>query len=369
VASKKVSLVKVILLVLGLLVVPGLLGLGVYWQRRHSLGYQLATAQAGVGTRQGGQLLEKLARAYPEAPAVQFLRARHLRLAGNNDLAQAALKRAAELGWPGPEVERERELVLAQADFRRVEPKLQARLDADPHDRGVLLALAQGYDRLRQLTKAESLANRLLQEEPQDKAALALRGQIRLRAQRPGEARQDLEAALGGDPDQYYCPSARVCLAGCLFDLGRFEDCLALCRRCQVEQPNNPVVFYGTGQCALYLNRLEEAQEAFEAALRLQPHHLDSLLQLAWVQEQRGNFPKALELLEKVEGQDPDRHDVHFCMAKILQAMGQTERAATYKKRYDALTARWAADPSGRRPGKTRDERDAPASMGRFEAK
>src|SRR5207248_3511812 len=143
---------KPLLLTLGLLAVPALVGAAAYWQRTQSLPHQLALARTAVGTRQGGELLERLRRRAPDNAEVVFLYARQQRLDGHPDEALAGLSRAAELGWPEPRVARERLLVMAEADFSRAEPKLVAELDKDPHDADLPLALAQGYRQLGYVT-------------------------------------------------------------------------------------------------------------------------------------------------------------------------------------------------------------------------
>jgi tetratricopeptide (TPR) repeat protein len=328
------------LLLLGLLVIPSLVGFGVCWQRARSFPRFLGEARAALGTRRGSGLLEQVAQLYPENAEVHFLYARHLRLEGKTDQAQAHLAQAAELGWEQASLQREQVLLAAQSDFYRAEPQLQNWLNDDPDDREVLLALAQGYFRAQRFKKAEAFLQQILNVDAADAPALSLRGQIRFETRRLREARQDLEKAVELGPHLSSAFSTRTLLAACLLDLGQFAEALTHFRQCLTEDPNNPKILFAIGRCALYLNDMNGAQEMFEAALRLQPDFIEARLQLASIHEQRGELSKALEQLRQVEQRDPDLRDLLFRMAKILHALGQPERAAVYQKRYDEIRSR-----------------------------
>ncbi len=322
------------------LVLAGLLAL--FWQRSHSLVRQLDRARATIGTRQAGELLQRLVQTHPENAEVLFWHARQLRLEGQNGLALDSLKRASDRGWPQRQIERELLLLRAQTEFRQVEPALQALLDADPNDRDVLLALSLGWARLKNFKKGETLVNVVLERDPEDGAALCLRGRIRFQKELPHEARPDLEKALENGPEQFYYRDARLLLANCLLELGKFEEALQRFRESKADEPDNPRVLFGIGRCLWYLGRLDGAAAAFHELLQLEPDHLDALSQLAYIQEEQGELSQALELLELARKHDPTWYDLDFRMAKILRALGQNERAAFYQKRAELVQKRWA---------------------------
>src|SRR5207253_7244455 len=122
------------------------------------------------------------------------------------------------------------------SEFRKVAPELQAMLDTNPDDRDVLLAMALGWSRLRELERAESLVNVALARNPEDGAALCIRGRIRLQKGQPHAARPDLENALRLGDSQYYSFDARLLLANCLLELGKFEDALRFFRQCRLDE-------------------------------------------------------------------------------------------------------------------------------------
>jgi tetratricopeptide (TPR) repeat protein len=329
--------VKKILKLLALLLLPVLVGFAVSWRFSHSLPRQLAQARSALGTREGSALLEELVQDHSDNPDVFFLHARQQRLNGQTSQALVSLQRAAELGWPPAQVERERLLVRAANEFRQVEPALQALLDADPGDREVLLTLGFGWTRLQNPRKAEALVDAVLSRDPNDGLAHLLRGRIQLQKSQPHEARADLEQALRLGAGQYYAADARLLLAQCLLDLSEFEEALQLYRQCQAEEPDNPSVHLGTGRCLWHLHHWPEAAEAFQTVLRLNSDNLDALSQLAYLQEEQGQLSGALELLEKAARLDPTWYDLSFRIAHLLREMGQPERAAEYEKRAEAV--------------------------------
>jgi tetratricopeptide (TPR) repeat protein len=339
-------------LILGLLLAAALTGYAAYQQRTQSLSYQLAQARAAVGARRGSAVLERRAEAYADQAEVLFLCARQLRLEGQCGRALARLQRAAALGHPAPAVERELLLLRAQTEFRQVEASLQALLDRNPDDREVLLELALGTSRLRNLDRAEVLLRPLLEQQPADGAALCIRGRIRLQKHQPHEARPDLEEALRLGAELYYGADARLLLANCLLELGKFEEALARFRQCQAEEPGDPRALFGAGRCAWHLARWDEAAQAFQEVLRLRPDHLDALSELAYIHEERGELTRALELLERAAQLDPTWHDLYFRMAKLFLAAGQTERAAEYRQRAEELKKRWAKPRSSSAAGR-----------------
>lgn len=334
-------MMKHVWICLSLLLLAGLIALGVAWRRSSAVPRQLAQARAVLGTPASEEVLSRLARAHPENSEILFLEARHARLAGDSDRALATLQRAAGLGCPKEEIDRERLLATAQKDFTQAEGLLQSRLDLAPGDADLRLALAMGYLRLRYHEKAENLLTPFLERHPDNGAALALRGRIRLVVGRLDLAQPDLEKALRLGPDQYYAPEARVSLAACLLDLGKFKPAYDLFRTCQAESPDNPTVLLGLGRSARLLAGTDpaywkEAEDAFQRLLALRPGQATALLELAYVHEQRNEFPQALALLEEAEQSQPERYEIYFRMAKVLRALGQDDRAEVYQKRYDA---------------------------------
>jgi tetratricopeptide (TPR) repeat protein len=252
------------------------------------------------------------------------------------------LRQAAEKGWSNAEVDREILLVRAQTEVRLAEPRLQELLNKNPDDDEILLAMSLGWSRMLNVKKAEILVDSVLERQPNDGLALCLRGRIMLQRGQPHNACHDLEEACRLGADRYYYPEARLLLANCLLDLGRFEESLHLFRECREEEPDNPKVLLGEARCYWFLNQWDEAARVFRDLLGMDPDHLDALSQLAYICEERGELTEARRLLERAAKVDASWADLSFRLAKVLNALGETDRADEFLKRAEKMKNHYA---------------------------
>lgn len=105
------------------------------------------------------------------------------------------------------------------------------------------------------------------------------------------------------------------------------------------DTPDDPETHYATGMCARFEGRWDAAAGHFRRVLELRLEHLDTLLQVAYVHEQKDEPAAALPFLEQAERQRPDRPAVQARLAAVCRALGQGERAAAHQKRSEAATA------------------------------
>jgi len=355
------------LLILGMLIPTlAIAGFWIYHERGRRFVEQLDQARQSVGTKQGSLLLEELAKTYSDHAEVQFLSCRQFRLQEDSDRALSCGQRAADLGYPTVQVEREMLLVRAPKEFRQVETDLQRLLEANPEDQDVILTLALGWSRNSNLVKAEALVTSILQRDPENGAALWVRGKVRLQKHLPHDACPDLEKAVGSGSDQYYHSRARFQLANCYLELGKFDRALQLFQESRVLEPENPRVLFGMGRCYWFLYRWDEAGASFREVLRRQPDHLDALSQLAYIHEERGkpgDYNQALELLERAAMLDPTWFDLHFRMARIMKSLGQDERAAQEYQRAEQVKKAWAKPRSNPFTGRNPYTGDEPGAL------
>src|SRR5205807_9902441 len=184
-------------LVIGtLLLVPGLVGAGVYWQRTRSLGAHRARALTLLGGRDASATLLTAADRFPDHAEPQFLAAQQPGYEAKFAKAEDYLRRAAAPGWPRAAVDRQHWLFLLHNDFRAAEPHLQRLRETDPDDVDVLVGLGLGYTKIGRLPMAEALAHRALQIDPDNGAALCLRGKVQFQLRHRDWALADLDRAL-----------------------------------------------------------------------------------------------------------------------------------------------------------------------------
>ncbi len=328
---------KRVILIAGLLI-PLLVVGTVAWRRVHAVENALIEVRVQIGTRQATAQLDQLSRDHPRNPEVQFLSARQARSASKLRQASAALDRAEQLGWPLAEIERERTLLLAVTDFRQARPALDRLLVDHPQDADTLLALAEGETQVGHTELAAEYASRVLDRNADDVRAHAIRGKAWLQARRLDLARTDLEVVLT-HPDSVVFDATRLTLATCLLDLGDFAAAYEHFHAAQVDDPDNLFAVFGVGRASAYLRRFDEAEVAFAKVLNLRPGHVETLLSLAQVVEQRGDLSGALKLLEQAERGEPTRAETHSRLAKLLAALGRDDQATAHEIRYRQIEA------------------------------
>lgn len=322
-------------LALGLPLVLLLAGLG--WWAWPVSADPLSGVRAKIGTHSASAELEGLRREQPDSAEVFFLSARQARLEDRPGDTGAHLARAEQLGWPAAAVERERIVARAASDYPRHGAALDALLASSPDDTGALLVAARGELQAGRPARAIELTTRVLQREPANAQALLIRGNAHSRARRFDLARADLESAVAVGPDALVYHQAQLALGTCLLDLGEFARALELFRAVRAAEPSNLLALFGTGRACSFLGQWPEAEGAYQTVLRLRPGHVETLLGLAQVAEERGDLTGALTHLEAAERGDPNRLETLSRLAKLLGAFGHTERAERYEARYRAL--------------------------------
>ncbi|MDY3555202.1 tetratricopeptide repeat protein [Gemmata sp. JC717] len=335
-------------LALGLLLVPAAIGLG--WWARSAQADPLAGVRATIGTRPATHALEQLRREEPNNAEVFFLSAKQARLEERPGEVGPHLAQAEQLGWPAPQLDRERTLTRASIDYPRNRPAVEALLRSHPDDGDVLLAAARGELQTGAPARAVELATRALDRAPQNPQARFIRGSAHARAKRLDLARADLEAAVAAGPEVFHFRDAQVALGSCLLDLGEFAPALELFRAVRAAEPANLLALFGIGRACSYLGQWADAEGAYQAILKLRPGHVETLLGLAQVLEQRGDLPQALGHLEAAEKGDPNRLETLARLAKLLAALGQPERARGYEARYRALDPNRLPTGAGQQP-------------------
>lgn len=323
--------------ILALLLVPGLVGAGVYWQRTQSLSAHLARARAQVGMRNAAATLAASADRFTENAELQFLAARQQTFEGKFAKAEEYLHRAGALGWPRAEVDRQHWLTLLHVDFRAAEPHLQRLRDLHPDDPELLVGLALGYLQIDRGAMAEALADRAVQIAPDEGAAYCARGRVYLRQRFRDKALRDFQEALARGPDRFYAPITEMMTLLCLKQMGRYEEGYQVAARCRAGDPDNALLLLNLGVCARYTGRSEEALEALNAVLRQQPGDTDARFELAAVYEEKHALDKALEVLKGLEAEYPEDSQLLSQLAKIYQTLGDSEQAENYQRRFRAV--------------------------------
>lgn len=103
----------------------------------------------------------------------------------------------------------------------------------------------------------------------------------------------DAPRPVVGTPDTVTNSQATLEDARALADTGQLEAAIAALDQLQSLQPTDPEIFDLLGSIQLSLGRLEQARDAFNKALYLEPNHETALLQMAIVCDRLGNAEQA----------------------------------------------------------------------------
>jgi tetratricopeptide (TPR) repeat protein len=313
----------------------------------------LGTARRGAGNLEAAaETLGALAGSQPQSALLQLELGRTLRARGDLTGARAALTRAVELEPDLAQAWRELSLVLAQtgdtAGCDQAYARFASLVPADTH-----LAEAEAAFAQQRLGYAEALLKRALAANPQDLAALRLRGQVAAerddypQAERlfgeclriaPGDGRSRLELVrvlqteqkptemlsllerlLAQDPQNLVF---RTLEAAAYTLRGQNERAATIIVDLAARFPDNEWVWLHYGHILRSIGRLDESVLAYRRAAQLKPHFGEAWFSLANLKTVRFN-PQDIEVmrerLARTDLSQDDRLQFEFALGKALE--------------------------------------------------
>ena len=194
---------------------------------------------------------------------------------------------------------------------------------------------------------AERTLTDLLRRTPAFFPSHAALGFVKLSDDRHVEALQSFERALAARPD--YVP-ALVGRAETLVELGREGEAFEAYQDLLERVPGHPVAQrrvevlrfravqsdVAAAQAALTANRLAEAREHYERAVKASPESAFLHRDLAGVERRLGNADRARTLVDRALALDPQDARSHALRGELLEAAGESEAAlASYRRALD----------------------------------
>ena len=159
---------------------------------------------------------------------------------------------------------------------------------------------AVGLHQQGQLDQAASLYEQILQQQPENAAALQLLGALRGQQGRNTEAVRLTEAALRLQPEDF---GTLANYASVLIAAGRYDDALDKLDRALSLKQDFYEALYNRGVTLAHLKRFAEAVASYDKALRLRPNSPEcfynrgiSLAALGWLKDALSSYDKALAL-------------------------------------------------------------------------
>jgi tetratricopeptide (TPR) repeat protein len=107
----------------------------------------------------------------------------------------------------------------------------------------------------------------------------------------------------------------------------KYREATALFERYVAERPTSGRGQFMLGMAAWKANDLAKAEQAFDAALAIDPNHVKSLVNLARVRIEQKQSEEAIALLTRADGIQPGTGEVHRLMGRAHHVAGRTDEA------------------------------------------
>jgi tetratricopeptide (TPR) repeat protein len=181
---------------------------------------------------------------------------------------------------------------------------------------------------------AERIAADVLKTNRRNVLALQVLANALLMQNRIADAIAPLEVAARGNHD----PQIETMLGIVLRQAGRTEDALSWLKRAAKRRPPHALAFYEYGCLLSFLNRDEEAVEAFNRGLDVAPLMPQFSVQLGYLLLRRKRYAEAKTAFGHALANAAGSPEALFGLAKVHQAVGDNAAAAGYFRQ--CLTSR-----------------------------
>jgi len=145
------------------------------------------------------------------------------------------------------------------------------------------------------------------------------------------EARHEFEVAALLEPDE---PLWRLHSAICIYNEGEMEASLETYEALETELPASPALLWRLGERLFDANRTDEALERFERLIEIAPMLPEGYLGRGKIQNQRGEYARAVEDLERAVRLDRDYRTAYYQLGLAYRGVGDKRaRAAMLRGR------------------------------------
>ena len=153
---------------------------------------------------------------------------------------------------------------------------------------------------------------------------------------------------LGVTPPKFSGP-ASYADGDALFQAGKFVEATQAFEQYTTERPNNPWGHFMLGLSESRIGDTEKAEKAFNEALRIDPDHMKSLLNLSRILIEKGRYDEAIANLNHAGEVDGNSPEVQRLMGRTYNAQHKTDEAIDSYKRAIALdpTDAWSMNNLG----------------------
>jgi tetratricopeptide (TPR) repeat protein len=213
-------------------------------------------------------------------------------------------------------------LALREGRADRAQARFQAAIAANPGQVHAHLALGALYRERKQPLEAVAAFEAAVKAAPEDITALNNLGVQYAEVGRRPEAIALFERAIAKQDNA----AARLNAADALVEQKRTEEARAHLERAVQMAPRSPIAHRRLGELLHRAGKLAEAEQPLLTSLELQANpDVMERLGLLYLDLQRNSA--AVEILNRLAGQEPRRLDGLFLLAKALEGVGDKGRA------------------------------------------
>lgn len=210
--------------------------------------------------------------------------------------------------------------LLAKGKIKVAEAAYQRALDLDRLSNLALQGLVKVAVSGNKLDKANAAIGRLMAVAPKDASAWSLKGAVLGRQQKPAEAENSYQQAVGFLNEQQMTRKGFAAYMGLVqmqLIQRKFDEALPNVKKLRTSQPNHPIPRYMRAVIAFEQKDYKLSLEHLTEILRRVRNHIPSQLLAGTVHYALGNYEQAREQLERVVNAVPS----HLQARKLLAAV------------------------------------------------
>ncbi|MEE8157692.1 MAG: tetratricopeptide repeat protein [Gammaproteobacteria bacterium] len=188
-------------------------------------------------------------------------------------------------------------------------------------------------------TLALESAGKALELEPGWQEATMLIARALIAGDQATEGLAQAEAVIKDSDDL----SLHVEYAFLLAEAGREEEARRILQELREEQPEDPLLLRSLGFLQLRADDYDNAQNQFSALLATGNYVDDAFYYMAWIAEQRQEFPRALRLYSRITS-DNNFVSAQIRISEILRKLGDTEASVQHLEDVAQVNPRYTID-------------------------
>lgn len=322
-------------------------GVAALWPRVRVMQH-LSEARSALRRGDGATALRAVETAVaiqPDSAETQFLLAVIKRRSSRLDEFALHLRRAAELGWPEEDIDRQELLATAQrGDIEAVKQQLLQAIESgstDEEAEEIYEAFAKGYLCTYRISDASMCVDFWLQWRPDAVQARIMRACIREQTGKRDEAMDDYRAVLDVFPNHR---EARIRLAQSLMVRKRHDEALAEFQACLAVAPEEPDALLGAAQCLRRQGKTADARRYLESLLPVSAsryHRGMALAELGQILLSEGKPREAMEPLMQALAMIPGESVVYHGLGMASARLGNRQQADAYHARLRRVHERY----------------------------